>query len=148
MSICLSFSYLQALFLSQSHLKGRQYWQSLRQMEHSDMGNTTSMRHNPVRKPETYILLNKSLARINKNWFYLSKWLKVIKHLLRWWFDMWLSWGKQLVYFNCISTASFITLNKRGVKNVFQLQYWQYKIITASVFKVLCFQAWWNQPFC
>ena len=28
---------------------------------------------------------------------------------------------KQLVYFNSIYTASFITLNKRGVKNVFQL---------------------------
>ena len=26
-----------------------------------------------------YILLNKSLARINKNDFYLSKWLKIIK---------------------------------------------------------------------
>ena len=42
------------------------------------------------------------------------------------------------MYFNSISTASFITLNKIGVKNVFQLHYWQYKIDTASVYKVLC----------
>ena len=34
-----------------------------------------------------------------------------------------------------MSTASFITLNKRAVKNVFQLHYWQYKIDTASVKK-------------
>ena len=43
------------------------------------------------------------------------------------------------MYFNCISTASFITLNKR-VKNVFQLHYWQYKIDTASVLKSFVFQ--------
>ena len=36
---------------------------------------------------------------------------------------------------NWTSTASFITLNKRGVKNVFQLHCWQYKIDTASVYK-------------
>ena len=29
--------------------------------------------------------------------------------------------GQQLVYFNWISTVSFVALNKRGVKNVFQL---------------------------
>ena len=29
--------------------------------------------------------------------------------------------GKQLVYFNWISTALFVALNKRGVKYVFQL---------------------------
>ena len=51
------------------------------------------------------------------------------------------------MYFNWISTASFITLNKRGVKNVFQLHYWQYKIDTASVYKVLYFLACLNQPF-
>ena len=51
------------------------------------------------------------------------------------------------MYINWISTASFITLNKRGVKTVFQLHYWQYKIDTASVYKVLCFPAWSNQPF-
>ena len=28
---------------------------------------------------------------------------------------------KQLVYFNWISTVSFVVLNKKGVKNVFQL---------------------------
>ena len=39
------------------------------------------------------------------------------------------------MYFNWVSTASFITLNKRGVKNLFQLHYWQYKIDTASVYK-------------
>ena len=43
------------------------------------------------------------------------------------------------MYFNWISTALFITLNKRGVKNVFQLHYWQYKIDAALVYKVLVF---------
>ena len=43
--------------------------------------------------------------------------------------------NKNLVYFNWISTTSFITLNNRGVKNVFQLHYWQYKIDTALVYK-------------
>ena len=38
------------------------------------------------------------------------------------------------MYLNWMSTASFITLNKRGVKNVFQLHYWQYKMDTASFF--------------
>ena len=38
------------------------------------------------------------------------------------------------MYLNWMSTASFITLFKRGVKNVFQLHYWQYKMDTASVF--------------
>ena len=38
------------------------------------------------------------------------------------------------MYLNRMSTASFITLNKRGVKNVFQLHYWQYKMDTASFF--------------
>ena len=52
-----------------------------------------------------------------------------------------------MVYLNLMSTASFITLNKRGVKNVFQLHYWQYKIDTASVYKVLCFSALLNQSF-
>ena len=51
------------------------------------------------------------------------------------------------MYLNWMSTASFITLNKRGVKNVFQLHYWQYKMNTASFFKAFCFQAWSNQPF-
>ena len=51
------------------------------------------------------------------------------------------------MYFNWISTASFITLNKRGVKNVFQLHYWQCKIDTASVYKAVLFPAWSNQPF-
>ena len=51
------------------------------------------------------------------------------------------------MYFNWISTASFSTLNKRGVKNVCQLHYWQYKTDTVSVYKVFCFQAWSNQPF-
>ena len=50
------------------------------------------------------------------------------------------------MYLNSMSTASFITFNKRGVKNVFQLHYWQYKIDTASVHKVLCFRAWTNLP--
>ena len=51
------------------------------------------------------------------------------------------------MYLNWMSIASFITFNKIGVKNVFQLHYWQYKIDTASVYKVLCFQAWTNLPF-
>ena len=42
---------------------------------------------------------------------------------------------------NWTFTASFITLNKRGVRNVFQLHNWQYKIDTASVYKVFCFPA-------
>ena len=54
---------------------------------------------------------------------------------------------KQLVYFNWISTASFVALNKRGVKKVFQLHQWQYKIDAALVYKVFCFQAWLKQPF-
>ena len=45
------------------------------------------------------------------------------------------------MYFNWISTASFITLNKRMVKNMFQLHYLHYKLDTASVTKVLCFPA-------
>ena len=51
------------------------------------------------------------------------------------------------MYFNWISTASLVTLNKRGVKNVFQLHYRQYKIDTASVNKFFCFPAWSNRPF-
>ena len=44
------------------------------------------------------------------------------------------------MYFYWISSASFITLNTRGVKNVSQLHYCQYKIDTASVMKSLVFQ--------
>ena len=51
------------------------------------------------------------------------------------------------MYFNWTSTVSFIILNKRGVKNAFQLHHWQYKIDTASVYKVLCFPAWSNHVF-
>ena len=51
------------------------------------------------------------------------------------------------MYFNWISTASFVALNKRGVKNAFQPYYSQYKIDTASVYKVFCFPAWSNRPF-
>ena len=43
------------------------------------------------------------------------------------------------MYFNWISTASFIALDKRGVKHMFQLHYWQYKIDTSLVYKVFCF---------
>ena len=35
------------------------------------------------------------------------------------------------MYFNWMSTASFVDLNKRGVKNAFQLHYSQYKVHTA-----------------
>ena len=51
------------------------------------------------------------------------------------------------MYFYWISTALFIALNKRGVKNVFQLHCWQCKIDTTAVYKVFCFLAWSNQPF-
>ena len=51
------------------------------------------------------------------------------------------------MHFNWISTASFIALNMRGVKNVFRLLYPQYKIDIASVFNVFCFPAWSNRPF-
>ena len=52
------------------------------------------------------------------------------------------------MYLNWMFTASIITLNKRGgVKNVFKLHYWQYKIDTASVYKVLCFPALSNKAF-
>ena len=45
------------------------------------------------------------------------------------------------MYFNWISTVSFITLNKRGVKNVFQLHYWQYqKLIQHPFIKSFVFQ--------
>ena len=45
------------------------------------------------------------------------------------------------MYFNWISIASFITLNKRGVKNVFQLHYWQYtKLIQHRFIKSFVFQ--------
>ena len=45
------------------------------------------------------------------------------------------------MHFSWISTTSFITLNKREVKHKFSLHYWQYKIDTASVYKVLCFSS-------
>ena len=45
------------------------------------------------------------------------------------------------MYFNWISTASFVALNKRGMKNVFPLHYWQYKIDTALDYNIFCFQA-------
>ena len=38
------------------------------------------------------------------------------------------------MYLNWMSTASLISLNKRGVNNVFQLHYWQNKKDTASGF--------------
>ena len=41
------------------------------------------------------------------------------------------------MYLNWISTASFVALNKRRVKNVFRLLYRQCKIDTASVYKLL-----------
>ena len=44
------------------------------------------------------------------------------------------------MFFNWISSAPFVALNKTGVKNVFHLHYWQYKFDTASVCKVFVFQ--------
>ena len=46
-----------------------------------------------------------------------------------------------------ISTTLFVALNKEGVKNVIQLHYSQYRIDTASVYKVFCFPVRSNQPF-
>ena len=43
------------------------------------------------------------------------------------------------MYINWISSASFVSLNKRGVKNVFQLHYWQYKIDAALDYNVFWF---------
>ena len=51
------------------------------------------------------------------------------------------------MHLNWMSTVSFMSLNKRGAKNVFQLHYLQYKNSTASIYKVLCFPALSNQPF-
>ena len=51
------------------------------------------------------------------------------------------------MYFNWISTGSFVALNKRGVKNAFELHYSQYKIDTALDYKVFCSPAWSNRPF-
>ena len=42
--------------------------------------------------------------------------------------------------FNWIGTASFITLNKRGAKTVFQLHYWQYKLIQHRFIDFFVFQ--------
>ena len=42
----------------------------------------------------------------------------------------------------------FVALNKEGVKNAFHLHYSQYKINTASVYKVRCFRIRSKQPFC
>ena len=46
-----------------------------------------------------------------------------------------------------ISTALFVALNKEGVKNAFQLHYSQYKIDTASVYKVSRLPVRSKQPF-
>ena len=51
------------------------------------------------------------------------------------------------MYFNWISTASFVVLNKRGVKNAFQLHCSQYKIDTALDYNVFCFTARSNRSF-
>ena len=51
------------------------------------------------------------------------------------------------MYFNWISTASFIALNKRGVKHAFQLHCLQYKIDTALDYNVFCLTAGSNRSF-
>ena len=51
------------------------------------------------------------------------------------------------MYFNWIPIAWFVALNKRGVKNAFQLHYSQYKIDSGLDYKVVCFPAWSNWPF-
>ena len=68
-----------------------------------------------------YILLNKSLARINKKYFLFEQMVLSYKksaEMMVWYVR---KLRKQLVYFNWISTASFVDLNKRVVKNVLQL---------------------------
>ena len=55
---------------------------------------------------------------------------------------LWKAIGVTKLDFYCF----VIALNKRGLKNVFELHYWQYKIDTASVYKVFCFPARSNQP--
>ena len=52
------------------------------------------------------------------------------------------------MYFNWISTVSFIALNKRRVKNVFQLHYWQYKIDTASVYNCCYNDVYKSKKYC
>ena len=44
------------------------------------------------------------------------------------------------MYFNWFSSAPFITLNKRGVKNVFQLHFGDTKLIQHRFIKSLIFQ--------
>ena len=59
-------------------------------------------------RPTHYILLNISLARINKNYFYSSKRFIVMKYLLNV-----IELRMQLVN---LSTASLVALNKRGTR--------------------------------
>ena len=49
--------------------------------------------------------------------------------------------------FNLISTAPFVASDKEGNKNMFQPHYSQYKIDTASFYKVSHFSVRSNQPF-
>ena len=51
------------------------------------------------------------------------------------------------MYLNWISTASFIALNKRGVKTCFNCIIGNTKNDTASVYKVFCSPALSNQSF-
>ena len=62
------------------------------------------------------ILLNNSLARINKNYFLFEQMVqsyKISAEMTVWYV---VKLRKQLVYLNWISTASFVALNNRGVK--------------------------------
>ena len=62
------------------------------------------------------ILLNKSLARINKNCYLFEQMVysyKISAEMTVWYV---IKLRNQLVYLNWISTASFAALNKRGVK--------------------------------
>ena len=45
------------------------------------------------------------------------------------------------MFFNWISTSSSVALNKRGVKNAFQLHYCQYKIDITSFLKAFVFSS-------
>ena len=50
------------------------------------------------------------------------------------------------MYFNWISTVSFITLNKRGIKTCFNCIISNAKLTQHPFIKSFCFSAWTNKP--
>ena len=87
-----------------------------------------------------YILLNKSLARINKNYFLFEPLVYSYKksaEMMVWYVT---KLRKLLVCFNWISSASFVALNKRGVKTCFNsingnTELMQHRFIKSFVFQ-------------